>query len=388
MKKKIGCVIAYRNGQNNYGTSLQAYAMLKKIQQLGYDVEVINYIKRLSIFEKIKWAINAYRCGLLKISSKINKKIKTNKDYQANIKIRTRAVDKYKAKKFLPLFKEYVGFQNLVQGAFNYDAVVVGSDQVWLPSGLPTKFCNLLFVDDSIKKVAYASSFGVQEIPDFQKKDTGAFLDRFDSIGVREIRGKEIVESLSHKKAQIVADPTLLFSREEWEEEIKDSLINERSQYIFCYLISENEEARLKASELAKEKNLKIVCIRHLEKYREIDETYGDEAPYNVDPNDFLKYIKDAEYVVTDSFHCTVFSHIFHKQFLTFYRTSNGKNSRNSRIDSLFSVLGTNKQHLYSIGGLSGIDSDIDWKTVDSNLVKLRDSSMKFLKESLNSSYE
>ncbi len=379
---KVGCVIAYKKGQNNYGTSLQGYAMLKKIQILGYDVEVINYIKQFTLLEKIKWVVNAYRCGLK--TTKSNSYSETPPaDYKENIKQRTQAVDNYKNKKLLPLFKDYVGYKALSEGSTNYKAVVVGSDQVWLPSGLPTKFFNLLFVADSVRKIAYASSFGVQEIPDFQKKATGVYLDRFYKIGVREQRGKEIVDTLSHQTAQVVADPTLLLTKEEWEEEIKDSKVNKTSPYIFSYLISENSDARAKATELAKKKGMKIICIRHLEKYRSIDETYGDEAPYDIDPNDFIKLIRDATYVVTDSFHCTVFSHIFHKRFLTFYRSASGKNARNSRIDSLFSVLGTNTNRIYSIGGLEGIDSEVDWMLVDNNLAALREESMAFLKRAL-----
>lgn len=382
MSKKIGCAIAYRKGQNNYGTSLQGYAMIKKIQQLGYDVEIINYIKQFTLLDKIKWVINSYRCGLGR-----NIKVKKQSlpvDYVRNIGIRTAAVDAYKEKKLLPLFHDYRGYEALSNGSKNYDVVVVGSDQVWIPTGLPTKFYNLLFVDDNVRKVAYASSFGVQEIPDFQKKATGAYLDRFYKIGVREKRGKEIVDVLSHQTAQVVADPTLLLSREEWEEEIASSVINDKEPYMFCYLISENEDARAKATELANQKGLKIICIRHLEKYRAVDDTYGDEAPYNVGPNEFVKYIRNAEYVVTDSFHCTVFSHIFHKNFLTFYRSSAGKNARNSRIDSLISVLGSSKNKLYAVGGMKGIDAEVNWNTVDESLSKLRESSMNFLKEALN----
>jgi len=381
--KKIGCVIAYRKGHNNYGTSLQGYAMLKKIQELGYEVEVINYVKKLSVLDKIKWFINAYRCDLLGSYLRKNSTIQTTIDYDRNLIERTKAVDEYKKKKLIPLFKDYIGYKSLRDGSTNYDVVLVGSDQVWLPSGLPTKFFNLLFVKDSVRKVAYASSFGVQEIPDFQKKATGLYLDRFYKIGVRELRGKEIVDSLSHQKAQVVADPTLLLTKDEWEEEISSSVINDKEPYMFCYLISENEEARAKATELSKMKNLKIICIRHLEKYRVVDESYGDEAPYSVGPNEFVKYIKNAEYVVTDSFHCTVFSHIFHKNFLTFYRGAKGNNAKNSRIDSLLSVLGSNTQHLYNNGGLEGIDSTIDWNNVDNNLKKLRDDSIDFLRNAL-----
>ena len=108
MSKKIGCAIAYRKGQNNYGTSLQGYAMIKKIQQMGYDVEIINYIKQFTLIEKIKWIINSYRCGL-------GRKVKIAKqtfpvDYAENIAKRTLAVDVYKEKKLLPLFHDYIGY--------------------------------------------------------------------------------------------------------------------------------------------------------------------------------------------------------------------------------------------------------------------------------------
>lgn len=381
---KIGYVLAYTKGQNNYGTSLQGYALLRKLQELGHDVEIIHYIKQLSFFEKIRWVVNSYMCGLG--VNPFKRLINANypQQYVNDIKIRTKAVDLYKQDKLIRSFVDYRGYKRLHEGAKNYDIVVVGSDQVWTPLGLPTKFYNLLFVPDSVRKVAYASSFGVQQIPSFQKKAIGAFLNRFYAIGVREQRAKELVDSLSNKTAQVVADPTLLLGSEEWEEEIKNARPNESSPYMFCYLISENEEARSKATELAKKKGIRIICIRHLEKYRPIDETYGDEAPYEVDPNDFVKYIKDATYVVTDSFHCTVFSIIFHKQFLTFYRSAAGKNARNSRIDSLFNVLGLDKAHLYATCGLDGIDVSVDWNLVDEKLSELRIESIKFLQKALS----
>ncbi len=384
MKKKIGCVIAYRKGQNNYGTSLQGYAMIRKIRQMGYEVEVINYIKNFSLWDKVKWTINAYRCGMLRKDSEISIPAEIKRDYTNNLRIRTEAVDNYKKANLLPFFHDYSGYSALHEGSKNYDAIVVGSDQVWLPQGLTTNFFNLLFADDSVRKVSYASSFGVSEIPSFQRKKTGKYLNRFYAISVRENRGKEIVEVLSNKKATVVADPTLLLTRDEWETEIENTKPRSDKSYIFSYLISENEEARRYVAEFAEKKRLKLICIRHLEKFRIIDESYGDEAPYDVDPNDFLRLIHDAAYVCTDSFHCTVFSHIFHKQFLTFYRTSTGKTSRNSRIDSLFAVLGTNPSHLFVNGGMEGIDSPINWEDVDGNLSNLREASEVFLINALS----
>ena len=386
-KKKIGCVIAYSEGHNNYGTSLQGYAMLKKIQELGYDVEVINYEKRLSFWQKVKFVMNAILAGEWKSilgRLMIRWTIKRYPKYSAGIQERTCAVNAYKTKKLLPLFHQYVGYEALHEGSKNYDAVVVGSDQVWTPMSLPNKFFNLLFVDDSVRKVAYASSFGVSEIPAFQRKATGAYLDRFYRIGVREQRGKEIVEDLSQQKAIVVADPTLLLSREEWESEIVDAHIDETEPYIFCYFLGTNQNARQAANKLKKQTGYKIITIRHMDEYVPEDETFGDNAPYNVDPNDFVKYISRAAYVCTDSFHCTVFSIIFHRQFMTFYRFAEGsKTGRNSRISSLFHLLGLNDR-LYT-GNIDAIKNKIDYTDIDIRLEKIRRDSLAFLESSLNS---
>ncbi len=384
--KKIGCVIAYSEGHNNYGTSLQGHAMLRKIQQLGHEVEVIHYEKRLGLSQKIRFVVNAIRAGEWKnIVKRLTAKqvMKQHPQYAANIAERTRAVNAYKAKKLLPLFHTYVGYDALHKGSLNYDAVVVGSDQVWTPMSLPNKFFNLLFVDDSVRKVAYASSFGVSEIPAFQRKATGAYLDRFYRIGVREERGKEIVDELSHQKATVVADPTLLLTREEWEAEIADARPNESGPYIFCYFLGTNQEARKAANELKGKTGYKIITIRHMDEYVPEDEQFGDEAPYHVDPNDFVKYISQAAYVCTDSFHCTVFSILFHRQFMTFYRfATTNKTGRNSRIDSLFEILGIDRSRIYS-GYMDSITNKIDWEKVDTKLSELRKRSIGFLQESL-----
>ena len=385
-KSKIGCVIAYKKNHTNYGTSLVGYSLIKKIQQLGYEVEIINYIKKLSLLDKIRYTLNAYRCGelerLLKLRMNKNTVI-SNSQLAVCIKQRIDAVEKYKKLKLYPLFHNYEGFESLVKGAHQYSTVIVGSDQVWTPLSLPNKFFNLLFVDDSIKKVAYASSFGVSEIPDFQKKATGEYLDRFAHISVREQRGKEIVDSLSHQTAQVVADPTLLLSREEWEAEISDSPINETEPYIFCYFLGTNQKARKAVNELKAKTGLKIITIRHMDEYVPEDENFGDEAPYNVGPNDFVKYISKATYVCTDSFHCTAFSIQFHRAFMTFYRfASNNKAGRNSRIDSLFNTLQINKNHIYN-GNIGLINVPIDWNIVDKNLKVLRSQSLDFLRNAL-----
>lgn len=388
MSKKIGCVIAYRKGHTNYGTALVGYALIKKIQQLGFLVEIVNYEKRLSLIQKIAFIWNAVRCGELKelfARASANKVMNKHPDYLAGIKARTEVVENYKKEKIITLFKDYVGFKSLCEGSKKYDAVVVGSDQVWTPLSLPNKFYNLLFVDDSVRKIAYGSSFGVSSIPKFQQKATGKYLNRFYKIGVREQKGKEIVDSLSNNTATVVADPTMLLNADEWRKEIfPEGSLKSVEPYIFCYFLGANQESRKAANELKKKTGLKIVTLKHMDEYVPSDESFGDEAPYSVDPNEFLRLIYNAAYICTDSFHCTAFSIQFHKMFMTFYRFAQGTTTgRNSRIDSLFNVLGVNKCHIYS-GDISDIDVAINWDEIDFNLKKLRERSIEFLKDSLS----
>ena len=334
----------------------------------------------------MKFVVNALRAGEWKnIMHRLTGKqtLKKYPQYAKGIAMRTKAVDAYKEKKLIPLFHEYVGYEALHEGSKNYAGVVVGSDQVWTPMSLPNKFFNLLFVDDNVRKVAYASSFGVSVIPPFQRKATGAYLDRFYKIGVREQRGKEIVEELSRQKATVVADPTMLLSREEWEQEIMDVRTITNEPYIFCYFLGTNQEMRKAAKELKEKTGYKIITIRHMDEYVPEDEFFGDEAPYAVDPNDFIKYISEAAYVCTDSFHCTVFSILFHRSFMTVYRFAiDSKTGRNSRIDSLFNVLGIDRVHIYN-GDISRIDQEIDWGKVDTKLAAFRQESIDFLRTSL-----
>lgn len=384
MIKKIGCVIAYKKNHTNYGTALVGYSLIKKLQQMGCDVEVINYVKHPSLKEKVEIAINQFRVLGFKTFFKRFKPKPDNPNYIQGIQLRTRFVEDYKERKLIPLFHDYFGYKQLCEGSKNYDVVIVGSDQVWLPHGLKTKFFNLIFVDDAVRKVSYASSFGVSRIPSFQKKETADYLNRFYAISVREQRGKEIVEELSDKRAEVVADPTLLLNKEEWLEEVKESHVGISEPYIFCYLLGTNIESRKAALELKNKTGYRIITLRHMDEFVADDEAFGDEAPYDIDPNDFVKLISEAAYVCTDSFHCTAFSIQFHCKFMTFYRFADGqRGGRNSRIDSLFKVLGIPREHIFS-GDISLIDNPIEWDVVDNKLEILRCESISFLSKSIN----
>lgn len=382
--KKLGCVIAY--GGINFGTLLQDYATVTKIQELGYQCEVIRYKKHLSFFEKTKMLFHLIRIGDFSGQLRsLNKKwhVLNNKQYAEEREKRIKASKRFGKKYLEPLFVEYDGYENLCKGSRNYDLVLVGSDQIWSLISLYGNYYNLMFVDDNVPKVSYASSFGVSKIPDFQKEATKHYLDRFSMIGVREQSGKDIVDTLSKNKATVVADPTMLLTAEEWEAFIDNSPIKMDNPYIFCYFLGTNIEARKAVNKLKEKTGLKIVAIKHGDEYFAYDENFGDMALNDVDAKDFVSLIKNANYICTDSFHCSVFSILFHKQFMTFYRyNSNNKASRNTRIDNLLSTFGL-ESRIYK-GTIENILDSIAFEKVDERLWEYRNFSLNFLEKELS----
>ena len=380
--KKIGLVLAYCN---NYGTMLQSFATLKKIQSLGYECEIIRYKKHLSCWQKICLLFNLVRIGdfsshMRIVKNTVNSRIRPS--YKKGKVTKDNSFKKFAEKKLLPFFNEYNGYEELHEGSKNYSLVLVGSDQIWSLISIYGGFFNLMFVDDSVPKVSYASSFGVTSIPSFQQKATKVYLDRFNKIGVREESGKTIVDSLSVNKATVVADPSMLLTAQEWETEMSNIAIEHREPYIFCYFLGRNKKYRGGVEELKNTTGCHIVAVCHNDEYVKSDEGFGDFVPYDVGPLEFLKYIHEAQFVCTDSFHCTVFSILFHKKFMSFYRYQSDSNgSRNTRIDNLLSRFMLTDR-IYK-GDIKLIMSDIDYEVVDVKLKEFREESQTFLENEL-----
>jgi hypothetical protein len=382
-KKKIGCVLAYCD---NYGSMLQSFATLKTISSLGYDCEVIRYVKKESILQKLKkvyWMIRIGDCTdqLRELKRKIN--VYIHPEYKKMLIIKKNAFAQFGDKYLKPYFKEFVGYEVLQKASFLYDLVLVGSDQLWTPMSLYSNYYNLMFVGDNIPKVAYAASFGVSKLPSFQYKATKRYLDRFNMIGVREDSGKKIVDSLSINKATHVADPSLLLTREQWENVASDYSILQNEPYILCLFLGKNMEARNAVNELRIRTGMKVVAICHNDEYISADNSLGDVMPHDISPADFINLVKEATYVCTDSFHCTIFSILFHKKFMTFYRyAASKKGGRNSRIDSILQFL--NIQNRIYTDDVLEIERDIDYESVDRIVTGFRDMSLEFLKKELS----
>lgn len=275
------------------------------------------------------------------------------------------------------------GYHELQEAAKEYVAVLVGSDQMWSPSGLATNFYNLMFVPDEVKKISYAASFGVSKIPAYQRSRTKQFLNRIEYLSVRENSAAGIVRELTGRSALVAVDPTMLLSKEEWEEfSGAEKLIKEK--YIFAYFLGHQRKQREEVEKLKVATGLKIVTLRHLDEFVPEDESFGDYAPYKIGPKEFVNLIKNAEYVCTDSFHGSVFSSLFQKQFMTFSRyAENASVSKNSRIVSLLQNLGLEQRHFVNGDIVVEMKRTIDYIAVEQRRKKLIEDSKQFLNSAL-----
>ncbi len=384
--KKIGLSVCYDT--KNFGSQLQVLATDIKIKSLGFDTEIIVYKKRISpvfIYHSIPRLFNPYFINGKITKIKKKRKLSANQDIKQLIATRNGRFDKFVNETFTNLSKPYYGWSALKEGAkSNYDAFLCGSDQLWLPSNLGSHFYTLEFAPDNKPKIAYATSFGVGQIPWYQKGKTKYFLSRFSSLSSREVRGSELVRELVGFDIPVVCDPTLLLSTSEWEKVIPNNVVIDE-KYVFCYFLGTNSEHRELANDLKKKTGYKIVTIPFLDNFVDSDQHFGDYKLFDIDTYDFVNLIRNAEYVLTDSFHGSIFSILSHKKFTIFNRFEEGsKNSRNSRIDSLCSILELNNRRFnYSNEILEQINEDIDYCKVDKCLKNLRDESISYLKGSL-----
>lgn len=379
--KKIGLCICYN--VNNFGSALQCFATVYTVKRLGFESEIIRYKKDKAFFFKSLLRIfNPYMIeGKYKrFLSKLNRLLR--KDFRIDQNMRRSKFEEFRSERFEPIFSKIrYGYAALCESSKEYSCVLSGSDQLWLPSGLSTNFYNLKFVDDAIRRISYASSFGSSSIPWYQKTKTMDYLNRIHCISTRENSGKEIVKDLTGRDVPMVVDPTLLLTRKEWEEQIpKNNIIGK--PYLFAYLLGKNKEHRRLVEDVAKKLNLQIVSIPHCDHYNVADVGFGDVHPI-AGPKEFVNLVRYADYVCTDSFHGSIFSVLHNKKFVVFERYSkNSSVSTNTRIDSLLKNLNLEERR-FKQNLLDELTAPIDYTMVEHRVQEMRSASMDYLRNSL-----
>lgn len=385
--KIVGIVSCYF--KDNYGSLLQAYACQKILDNNNIPNETIS-IEKNKDFSKGKkkyYITQLFNISFIKskfgmIKMKFDLKIK--RELRKNIIKRNKKYNEFK--KIFRLSKQCRTYEELKElSKENYSSVIVGSDQLWLPVNVVADYYTLNWVPDEINKISYSTSFGISSIPKRYIEKYQKFLKRINHLSVREESGIRIINEISNLKAEIVCDPTMLLTREEWEEvAIKDRIVKEK--YILCYFLGNNIEHRKFAEKLKKKTGYKIVSLNHADEYVKYSDIFADIAPYDIGPREWINLIKNAEYVCTDSFHGTVFSILFNKIFFDFRRhNKKNKNSTNSRIDTLLNIAGISKERI--LKGNENVEDvisyKIDYDNVNKRIGKLRDKSKKWLLDSI-----
>ena len=309
----------------NYGNRLQNYALQCVLENLGYSVATLSRGNR-------------------------------TKGLKKNVKTVVQSLLQTKGSKFRQ-FDSNIEYSNVTIGVNDYpedlseqfDCFIVGSDQVWNPYyDFAGGKCDFLAFAKDCQKVSYAASFGVNEI--------------------REKRGAEIIKELTGKDAKVVLDPTMLLSNEQWSKVEKKSKFSPKKKYALVYSLGEKSTDFENAINLYG-KEMEIFDIRTIQKN-------GREIP--VGPAEFLYLIHHAELILTDSFHASVFSILFHKRFITFKRPGI---DMSSRIVSLANMIGA-EDRLDRNNNMDCSDQ-VDYTTVDQLIDSERKQSIDFLKKAL-----
>ena len=383
---KVALAINY--DYHDYGGMLQAFATQRFLEKQGIDSDAINFDNVKGDISRRKWKYflsNIMDISIVKEKSRlIEKKIrqKTNARLKAQMAERDNAFDKFCTSHF-KVSRPFDSWDDMAESSQKeYDAVIVGSDQLWLPSNVMADYYTLNWVPEKVKKIAYATSFGIGSIPQKYKETYRKYLTRIDYLSARETSGQEIISELTDRSVPLVNDPALLLDANGWDEVIKDKpIINDK--YIFCYFMGDNPEQREFVKRLAKEKGLKIVALLHLDQFIETDEHYADYTPWNISPADFVNLVKYAEYVCTDSFHGTVFSIIYSRNFFTFKRFNKKASlSTNTRITSLLTRVGLMYRLVENVKERP--DNINDWRKIQECVSDFRNASGSWLIESIN----
>ncbi len=343
---KIG-ILTFFWSNDNYGQLLQCYAFQKFLKDRGHEVFFINYDYRNDINKTpfIKRCIKIFNLKKLVSYLKYKKHLlEVLKEQSLN----DRQFNLFRDKYIYISQKKYNTVFELQENEPVADAYIVGSDQVW--NFLLWDFNQakniihsymLDFGNEKTKKISYAASWGITSLPEKYKQEITPLMKRFSYISVREETGVKLCKECGRDDADYVCDPTLLLNKEIYRTICKENPIRKPEKpYVLLYMVNNKFDFNIQyVFDFSKKKNLDVVYVTGngvIDNYKKYFATIPE----------WLYLVDNAEYVITNSFHCGVFSSIFHKQFgiITLNENDSGMNSR---FDSLFNQLGIDGRYIY-----------------------------------------
>ena len=355
----------------NHGASLQAYALMTYLNNQGHNVEIIDY--------------KPYYMGTLyKLSNIDNPAWEKNfisKSIYLTLKLPGRLISLKRKKNFDDFTKKYLNVGNytyesnedLKSNLPDSDIFICGSDQIWnsLHANGKDPAFYLDFVPNDKVKAAYAASFATDTISDEYKIMTKSLVEKLDKVGVREESGVKIVKDLGIEKAVNVLDPVFLLEKEQWDN-IATKEFNEK--YILVYDFDKSLVIEALAKEISKKKGYKIYTIN-------VDKPKYADKCFNLDgPETFVSLVKNAQFVISNSFHAAVFSLVYEKDFVIVNRTE----SINTRMRDLLSSLTIGDRLIGKDYDINKVIEEINYDNVKPILNEKIDFSKQYLYDLLS----
>lgn len=359
-KNATACVIssyAYINEHINYGALLQYYALENAFRKYGISTYWLRY--RLASEKKLKHIAKRFI------------KILINPRQEKNIR---NTLTEFK--EFLNTYchvsdKDYFTEEELEESCPEADIFITGSDQVWGGILKPNYLC---FVPETKYKVSYAASFGKSYISSEQRKITQDWIRRIDKVSVREKSGLAICEEMG-VKAEWLLDPTLLLNSDEYPVHRLDDKVN-----IFCYFLNISSNDEVFWTQIVDYSTREMLSLKVSSNEITIRQFPGKYVEL-LGPCEWLGRYSDADYILTNTFHGTVFAIIFHKQFLVIKQRGESE-KQNERLVSLLCMLGLENRFYDPTQPIDEqLHEDIDWQEVDSCINERREHSEHFIQD-------
>lgn len=351
---------------NNYGGYLQAYALMTVLKNNGYDVELINRRpNRPNLLRRIKYFIKNIIKRIMGIKT-------------GPIFIDPEYYYRYRGSRIMPFVDKYIypktkavySVHELQEVMKNrYDAVIVGSDQVWRPIYVPNieNYFLDIIIDKKVRKIAYAASFGTDN-PEFsstQISKCGELIKDFEYISIREKGGLNVIRKFGWElpEIKVVLDPTMLLPSNHYLKFIKKDI----DKYIATYILDYNNY-----------KNSLVCTVSDVLRLKVVSAINQDELLPSME--EWLSTIYNSKFVITDSYHGTVFSILFNRPFIVIVNKERGS----ERFISLLEMFDLSYRMCDNSNVKEVISKEINWKNVNSILEDKRIESYNFIKEALS----
>lgn len=367
---KVGIITMHK--VINFGSALQAYALQKKVEDSGCEADIIDYKYPNAvhkdnhgfIMKSINYLLHCIKCAVMGFPN-IRQALRYRKFWRDYFHLSPR---------------HYNTEQDLKVNCPEYDIYMTGSDQVWNSRFTKSDSSFLLeFVVNGKKKCSYSSSFAFDDIPDEYIYLFERNLPKYDKISVREESGVRLVKGIINKDVPVVCDPTLLLTDDEWSDFSKGARIYTREPYVLAYILAYSfnpfPDVDYIVEEIQRKTGLKVI---YLDAGRRDYFKPNSIVVKDAGPKEFVSLFKNAKFVITSSFHGTVFSINFKKPFYSIIKEGNP----DSRIMSILRITGLESRGICA-NEKEVSSNNFDYAKAEDRLEKFRCYSIKYLEECL-----